>query len=135
MTHHHALPFIPVVLAVLACLASAETSPSPSPSPSPGTGLEGVITLSPTHGGPIRQGEPESKPMAKGEFVVRDGDRIVASFVTDEEGRFHVALPPGKYSVGAKEPRHKFGGYGPFPAEITAGKMTQVHWDCDTGLR
>ena len=133
MNRFYALPLIPLFLALFSCVVSAETSPTPSPKSE--TGLEGVITISPTHGGPIRQGEPESKPLPRTAFIVKQGDRIVATFETDEAGRFRIPLAPGNYNVLAADQKQKFGNYGPFPVEVTAGKMTQARWDCDSGLR
>ena len=130
------LRFASVVLAItlLQSFALADTSPSPSASAGE-SGIEGLITISPIHGGPIRQGVDSSAPLPKTAFVVRQGDRVVAKFVTDEQGRFRVPLPPGNYEVLAENQRHKFGGYGPWPVEVVAGKMADVHWDCDSGLR
>jgi hypothetical protein len=135
MSHHYALPLIPAFLALFSCLALAETSSTASPASNSETGLEGVIVISPTHGGPIRENEPPSSPLAKKTFVVQQEDRTVSEFETDEQGRFRILLPPGKYIVSGKDPKHRFERYGPMPVEIRAGKMTQVKWDFDTGLR
>lgn len=126
-----ALPLIPFCLALCACVVAADTSPAPKPK----TGIEGVITISPTHGGPIRQGEPDSKPLPATAFVVEKDGKEVASFETDGAGRFSVSLPPGKYQVLGRDQKHKFGGRGPFSVEVLADKMTTVRWDCDSGLR
>ena len=133
MHRMYLLPMMPVCLALLSCVVLAE--PSSTASSNSETGLEGVITISPTHGGPIKQGEPESKPLPNVAFAVKEGDRTVATFKTDEQGRFRIPLPPGHYNVAAADQGHKFGKYGPFPVEVVAGKMTQAHWDCDIGLR
>ncbi|MEP6810201.1 MAG: carboxypeptidase-like regulatory domain-containing protein [Chthoniobacterales bacterium] len=127
-----ALPLLPFVLAFCACVACGETSPAPKATD---TGIEGVMTISPIKGGPIRQGEQNSKPLPATPFIVRQGGSEVASFETDAAGHFRVSLPPGKYDVVARDNQHKFGGWGPFPVEVTAGKMTTVTWDCDSGLR
>ncbi len=108
---------------------------SAEPSPKPETGIEGVITLSPTHGGPIREGEDSSRPLPNTAFIVRQGDAEVARFTSDDQGRFQVALPPGDYQVLAREQKHKFGGWGPFPVTVEAGKMTKKNIDCDSGMR
>lgn len=94
-----------------------------------------MITISPTHGGPIRQGEDSSRPMPNENFVVRKGTEEVARFTTDAEGRFQVALAPGDYVVLARDQQHKFGGWGPFPVKVEAGKMTKKNFDCDSGMR
>lgn len=120
-----------MVFAAMTCVVSAETSPSPKPE----TGIEGVVTISPTHGGPIREGEDSSRPLPDAIFVVRKGTEEVARFTTDDQGRFQVALPPGNYEVLAREQKHKLGGWGPFPIEVEAGKMTKRNFDCDSGMR
>ncbi len=124
MNRLHAIPLIPVFFALLSCVIAGE--PSPTTAPTSGTGLEGVITISPTHGGPIREGEPESKPLPHMTFVVKQDDRTVAKFETDDQGRFQIPLAPGHYTVVAADPKLKFGNYGPFPVEVTAGKMTKA---------
>ena len=135
MKHPRILPLIPVFLAFLTCMAFADPSPTPPSAPATEAGIEGVITISPIHGGPIRQGEEDSKPLPDTSFSVKQGDQVVASFVTDAQGRFRVALPPGDYHVLRTDQKHTFGKFGPFPVTVTAAKMTQVHWDCDSGLR
>ena len=109
--------------------------PSPTPSSDPKTGLEGTISISPVHGGPIRPDIPHSKPLPHTKFVVHRGNEIVTSFVTDEHGRFRVALAPGHYTVSLEKPKGRMGHYGPFEAVVIAGQVTQVNWQCDTGIR
>ena len=134
MRNLHALALLPLFLSFLCCVASAE-SPTPSPKASAGTGIEGVITRSPIHGGPIHQGEDSSAPMPNTVFIVRQGTAEVARFTTDADGKFRVALPPGKYEVLVGDQKRKFGGWGPFPVEVVSGKMTRKNFDCDTGMR
>jgi hypothetical protein len=132
MNRLHVLALIPVLFALAPCVALSETSPDAKSD----TGLEGVITISPTHGGPITPDEPVSKPLPKTVFVVQREDRsIAAEFETDEQGRFRISVPPGHYDVLAKDQKHKFGGHGPFPVDVVSGKMTAVQWDCDSGMR
>jgi hypothetical protein len=102
-----------------------------------GSGIEGVILIGPTHGGPIREGMPDSKPLPNMKFnVQREGEETpVASFTTDAEGKFHVSLPPGKYSVAREGGKQGVGSYGPFEVEVVAGKMSPVQWHCDSGMR
>jgi hypothetical protein len=97
-------------------------------------GLEGQIRIGPTHGGPARQGVDDFKPLANTVFVVKQLDQIVASFETDGDGRFRVALAPGKYLVSKKNSRGRVGNYGPFEVEIPSGTIKKVHWDCDSGM-
>jgi hypothetical protein len=101
-----------------------------------GTGVEGVITVGPTQGGPIRADSPGSKPLANATFVVKNqNEAVVASFTTDDQGRFRTSLAPGHYTVSMEGRKSGVGKYGPFDVDIVAGKMTKVQWECDTGLR
>ena len=93
----------------------------------PHSGIVGAITITPTQGGPIRQGAPSAKPLPDTEFVVKQGDEVVKTFRTDGKGHFQIGLPPGHYSVVKKE-RGKIGSFGPFEVDVAAGKMKSVAW-------
>ena len=69
------------------------------------------------------------------EFVVMSGEKEVASFTTGADGTFRVLLPPGQYSVRKKNHQTGIGRYGPFDAFVSAGEMTKVEWNCDSGMR
>ncbi len=99
------------------------------------TGIEGVITVGPIHGGPVRPGIPSTKPLANATFVVGSETGAVAEFTTDDQGRFRVSLPPGHYTVTKKDQQKGIGRYGPFDVDVTHGQMTKVEWHCDTGMR
>jgi hypothetical protein len=102
----------------------------------PQSGVEGVISVSPWHPGPVRIDEPTSKPLANATFVVQTEANAVASeFTTDGDGRFRVSLPPGHYRVSLKGKKAGVGKYGPFEVNVAADKMTSVQWQCDSGLR
>jgi hypothetical protein len=116
---------------VTAVCASAGQAPSEGQS-----GIEGVITISPWHPGPVRADEPASKPLAQAIFVVKDEkDAVASEFTTDEQGRFHVPLPPGHYKVSLKGRKSGIGRFGPFEVDVASGKMTKVQWECDSGIR
>jgi hypothetical protein len=99
------------------------------------TGVEGVITISPSQPGPIRADAPASKPLANTAFVAENENGAVASFTTDEQGHFRTQLAPGHYKVSIKGRKSTIGRFGPFEVDVMAGKMTQVQWDCDSGIR
>jgi hypothetical protein len=130
------LHFIPIVVVFLALFSGGVAAQPPStPKSTQETGIEGVISISPIHGGPTRQGVPDSGPLASIDFLVKKEDSIVASFKTDDQGRFRVSLPAGHYTISRKDWNAKTGSYGPFEVDVAAGKMKVVRWDCDTGLR
>ena len=122
-------------MSVLMCACFSFGQTQPTPTPQPGTGIEGVITVGPTHGGPTRVGVPDSKPLANRTFVVENEKGAVASFATDDQGRFRISLAPGHYTVSPKEKRPKIGRYGPFDVDVVAGQMKKVAWYCDSGMR
>jgi hypothetical protein len=122
-----------ILLALLCCVARAETQPSPAPDA--GTGLEGSISLHSISGGPVKQGVPDSRPLANTTFVVKQGDLTVASFTTDDQGRFRITLPSGRYSISKKDWKSRVGFYGPFEVDIAAGEIKKVQWNCDTGMQ
>lgn len=118
--------------AVLPCLAfAAETGEA---APEVKTGVEGVVTISPAHGGPIRKGEANAMTLPAVAFAVMKETEQVATFITDGNGRFRLELPPGSYQA-APLSRPRIGHYGPFPFEVIDGKVTRVEWLCDSGMR
>jgi hypothetical protein len=99
------------------------------------TGIEGTISIAPIQGGSTRQGRPDSKPLAKMAFEVKQAGRVIKSFQTDDRGEFRVELEPGHYTIARKDWKGAVGFYGPFEVEVTEGKMKKVEWKCDSGLR
>jgi hypothetical protein len=116
-----------ILVAVLACftvgLAQSET------------GLEGTISIGPIHAGPTRADSPGSGPLANTTFEVKSEDAVVASFTTDDQGKFRISLAPGRYTVMRKGEKPAVGFFGPFNIDVVAGKMAEVEWECDSGRR
>jgi hypothetical protein len=98
------------------------------------TGIEGVITINPARPGPIRADAPVS-PLANIDFAVENQKGEVASFTTDNDGRFRVSLAPGHYKISRKGRTSSIGRYGPFEVDVVAGQITKVQWQCDSGMR
>ena len=94
-----------------------------------------MITISPARPGPIRSDEAGSVPLANATFVVEDNNGEVASFTTDDQGRFRTSLPAGHYKVSLKGRKSSIGRFGPFEVDVVTGKMTKVQWECDSGMR
>ena len=116
---------LPICLFVAATLSASE----------PQTGIEGVITVGPVHGGPSRIGVPDSRPLPSATFIAQNQKGTATSFTTDDEGRFRVSLEPGHYTVSLKGKKGPIGHYGPFEVDVLDGQMTKVQWRCDTGMR
>jgi len=124
------------LLLCLALLVTYGSMLSGQIDPDRGTGIEGVITVSPTRPGPIRAGSdiPNAAPLPNALFSVENEKGKVTSFTTDSEGRFRVSLKAGHYVVTLAE--HRFPRpCGPFEIDIESAKMTKVEWRCDTGMR
>ena len=68
-------------------------------------------------------------------FGVEDNNGEVASFTTDDQGRFRASLAPGHYKVSLKGRKSSIGRFGPFEVDVVSGKMTNVQWECDSGMR
>jgi Prealbumin-like fold domain len=96
--------------------------------PSITTGIEGIVSVSPSHGGPSREGVTDSAPLANTVFEVANAAGIATTFTTDDAGHFKLPLPPGRYSIkigGAK----RYPRCGPFDVEVTAAGFNKVEWN------
>jgi len=118
------------LLIVCACIARSQ------PSQAAATGIKGVIMVSPIRPGPVRKGSefPNTAPLPNTKFSVRSNERTVTTFTTEAQGRFQVSLKPGRYSVVLAENRFPR-PCGPFEVSVEAGKMSEVEWLCDSGMR
>jgi hypothetical protein len=116
-----------VVMAI--CTTAGQTSSGGE------SGIEGVISISPARPGPVRVDEAGSVPLANATFVIENNSREIASFTTDDKGHFRAAVPPGHYKVSLKGRKSSIGRFGPFEVDVVAGKMTNVQWECDSGIR
>jgi hypothetical protein len=133
LNKHQSFELFLILLALFGCVVRAETQRTPSPEA--GTRLEGTISLHNISGGPIREGVPDSRPLANTTFIVKKGDLAIASFTTDDQGRFRIALPAGHYTISKKDWKVRVGFYGPFEVDVAAGQVKTVQWTCDTGMQ
>jgi hypothetical protein len=127
----HASPsVIATTLIALVCMTAVAETPAPGTS-----GIEGTVLVSPSRPGPIRKDDgPSVAPVRNAQFVVKAGDATVATFTTDGEGRFQVALPPGHYVIMREGAPPRIGRWR-FEADVVAGQMTKVSWTADSGMR
>jgi hypothetical protein len=116
-------------LIVCASVAVSESKPS-------NTGITGVVMVSPTRPGPIRKGfeSANAAPLPNATFSITGDDGAVKTFTTDSNGRFQISLRPGRYVVLLAENRFPK-PCGPFEVSVEEGKMTNVEWRCDSGMR
>jgi hypothetical protein len=100
------------------------------------TGITGLVLVTPIRPGPIRAGSelPTAAPLPNATFTVTSDSGAVTRFTTDTMGRFKVLLEPGHYVVLLAENRFPK-PCGPFEVNVEAGKMTNVEWRCDSGMR
>ncbi|PYJ39481.1 MAG: hypothetical protein DME81_03395 [Verrucomicrobia bacterium] len=87
------LPWVLLFLIVSAAFCFGQAQPDS------GTGVEGVITVSPAHPGPTREGVPSSAPFANTAFTVQNENGPVGAFITDNQGKFRISLSPGHYTI------------------------------------
>jgi hypothetical protein len=115
---------------ITACLAIGQVSRATA------SGIQGIITIRPIRPGPIRAGSdlPDTAPLPSATFTVSTENEPVRSFTTDEQGRFRILLKPSHYVVALAENRFPR-PCGPFEIDVVPGKMTDVQWRCDSGIR
>jgi hypothetical protein len=131
--YYNAVSNVAIVLALFvacACVAHGQLNRATS------TGLKGVVTVSPIRPGPIRAGSelPNAAAPSNATFTIRRHDGAATTFKTDTEGRFQVFVNPGHYVVVLAEDRF-LRPCGPFEIDVVPGKMTDVQWRCDSGMR
>lgn len=100
----------------------------------PATGLTGVVVRGPTQ--PVCTVDVScDAPFAAG-FQVRQGDRLVATFRSDADGRFEKRLPPGPYRIVPDADAPLLSPQSQ-SRDVTVGTdgLTSVRLEFDTGIR
>jgi hypothetical protein len=106
------------------------------PSSSGGSGIRGTVLLGPTCPVETLESPCPDQPLADVEIRVLRGGDVVATVRSDDEGRFAVALDPGRYEVQAVVEE---GGPGmsakPVDVLVTKGVFNDVNVPVDSGIR
>ena len=104
--------------------------------PAETSGVRVTAIIGPTCAGPVRPDQVCTQPY-EGEFVVTDqSGREIARFVTDQQGRAVVALPPGNYVLVPKiDPQTRLPTRSPVNVSVLPGDYVEIIVEFDTGLR
>jgi hypothetical protein len=104
------------VLAILATLLS---------------GLYGVVTRGPTK--PVCTVDmPCTAPYAHATLVFTRSGLTARKAVTDAQGKYRIALPPGRWSLSVQSSHF---GWSPRAVTVPSGRYARANVDVDTGIR
>jgi hypothetical protein len=76
-----------------------------------------------------------AEPSYEGSFVVRKGDKIVATVKTDAEGRFEVRLAPGAYVLQSEAEAEALPLLKPVDVTVREHEFTTTTLVFDSGIR
>lgn len=119
-----------VAIAIL--LTTARVSPAQT-QPVSNSGIEGVILISHVPPRMARDTTPSGTPLANAPFVVKNETGAVASFTTDDQGRFRVLIAPGHYKVSQPANPGRIRRCGSWDVDVAVNKMSEVEWYCENG--
>lgn len=99
------------------------------------SGIEGTVTLSPTCGGPQREGVDCRVPYADVELRLLRKDGSVASQAkTSPSGQYRLPAPAGHYQVQVMRP-NKITRCPRLDAVVEPRGYTAIDIECDSGIR
>lgn len=124
-----------LVTVILAATVFAASPHAASPQVANESGIVGRVLRGPVEPGPTIAGAADEAPF-RAIFHVLDSGREVARFESDEQGRFRVVLPPGKYTiVPDKSAPMLFPHQQTKNVTVPAGGYGEVTLRFDTGMR
>lgn len=98
----------------------------------PDTGIRGTVLAGPACPGPARLDSPcPDRPVRLTIEVVR-GTTVAATFSTDVDGRFSVAVSPGTYTLRSTAGLPSLRSQS---VTVSPGAYTDVELHADTGIR
>ena len=119
-------------VAAAALILVATTTPSASRATT-ASGLRGLVLRGPT--APVcRLGEPCEAPAARVTLVFSRSGTVVARTRTDADGRYRIALNPGRYTVRTTRPGFER-TVSPARVTVPTGRYARVTFRIDTGIR
>ena len=102
----------------------------------PDSGIEGLVTIGPMC--PVEREDtpcPDEPYQAKIDVVDANG-RVVQTFESGVDGRFHVAIEPGRYTLEPQPPNGSPLPYAsPVDVEVREGAYTTIDIAYDSGIR
>ena len=124
---------VAIAVAAFGCTSPSATSPVARD-----TGIGGTATAGPVC--PVEQNPPDPKcaprPVAGATIVIQDGSGAqVAVAISQQDGTYFVAVPPGHYVVDPQPVQGLLGTAATQPADVAAGAITDVALEYDTGIR
>jgi Carboxypeptidase regulatory-like domain len=106
------------------------------PSSSGDSGIRGIVLLGPTCPVETLESPCPDRPLADVEVRVLRGGDVVATVRSDDEGRFAVALDPGRYEVQAVVEEAGPGmSAKTVDVPVMNGAFTDVDVPVDSGIR
>ncbi len=122
---------LPLALGLLlsACGGQEEEPPLAS-------GIQGQVLLGPVCP-VVREGTPcpDAPYQATIDVLTADLSRNVATFTTDQQGRFRVPLPPGDYYLDPQPPNGPFPRPVPQTVTVPPDRFLDITIQYDTGIR
>jgi hypothetical protein len=123
-------------LAFLSAIILMTLTACAGPTPTAGitTGISGIVQV-----GPIGPKSNETRPVQVPVAVFDPHGSVLMRLQSDAQGRFSAELAPGTYGLKAEFPPDQKPMYAdqtrPVTVTVTAGQVTTVTLDYDTGVR
>ena len=118
-------------------LLAARATTSVNNSASPNSGIEGTVTISPVGPPTADETKAASQPYSATLAILLAGsDREISRVISDAEGKFRVALPPGTYRIVPISSNPMVPPYAePIEVQVPESGYVSVNIIYDSGIR